>query len=215
MDTAYESTRIEPELIVTWLRARSVARGLPLPVADHGGWRVDTQLPHELQRYVFTRPEEGLRALANEIVTPRVFLKLCGNEHEMRALLTPHWQLQEPNYVMTGEAYQAGNLPLPTGYTVQVSSSGVTTAVRILTDEGELAASGYAAELDGVFIYDRISTEAEYRRRGLGAYLMQALRSARRSNDSTQILVATVEGQALYSSLGWRIRSPYTTAHIP
>lgn len=215
MDRDYKSTDIEPELIVGWLRARSVARGLPPPIADHGGWRVDTQLPQELQRYVFARAENGLRVLADSIITPRVFLKLCGNEQEMRALLTPRWQLQEPRYVMTGEAHRADVLPLAPGYTLQLSCSGATTAARIFTDQGELAACGYAAELDDVFIYDQIGTEAEHRRRGLGAYLMQALHSARRSSASTQILVATVEGQALYSSLGWRIRSSYTTAHIP
>jgi GNAT superfamily N-acetyltransferase len=188
---------------------------LPPPVASHGGWRVDTQLPNELQRYVFARAGDGLRVLADTIVTPRVFLKLCGSEHEMRALLSPRWQLQEPRYVMTGEAYRADTVPLAHGYTLQLCCSGATTAARISTDAGELAASGFAAESDGFFIYDQIFTEASHRRRGLGAYLMHALRSARRSNASTQILVATSAGQTLYSSLGWRIRSPYTTAHIP
>ena len=32
----------DPTLVRGWLAARSLARGLPAPVADHGGWRVDT-----------------------------------------------------------------------------------------------------------------------------------------------------------------------------
>jgi len=208
-------TSIDPELIAGWLRTRSVARGLPLPVADHGGWRVETAQPHELRRYVFARAEDGLRELANTIVSPHVFLKLCGSESEMRALLPPRWQMQEPRFVMTGESYSPGSAPLATGYTLQITRNGAITTARILTAYGMPAASGYAAEVDGFFIYDQIATEEAHRRRGLGACLMQALHSARRSSDSIQILVATAAGQALYSSLGWRIRSPYTTAHIP
>ncbi|MFZ6766353.1 GNAT family N-acetyltransferase [Undibacterium sp. Di26W] len=206
---------VESELITGWLRARSFARGLPAPVADHGGWRVDTQLPDELQRYVFAGVEDGLRQLADEIVTPKIFLKLCGSEQELQALLPPRWQLQDLRYVMTGEDFCVDDISLAPGYTVQLTSSATATTARILTDTGELAASGDAAEYDGFFIYDRIATQAEHRRRGLGACLMRALHSTRRSSASTQILVATAAGQRLYSSLGWRIRSPYTTAHIP
>lgn len=205
---------MESELIAGWLRARSVARGLPLPVADHGGWRVDTGQPHELQRYVFARAEERLRVLANSIDTPRVFLKLCGSEDEMRALLPLRWQIQEPRFVMTGEAFDAQSRPLAPGYSLQLTRSGVTMAARIVTSGGALAASGYAAEAGGVFIYDQISTEPQHRRRGLAAHLMQALRAMRRSEILPQVLVATAEGQKLYSSLGWHTRSPYSTATL-
>jgi GNAT superfamily N-acetyltransferase len=209
---------VEPELIAGWLRARSYARGLPAPLADHGGWRVDTGLPEELQRYVFAGVGEGLRQLANDIVTPLVFLKLCGSEQELRALLPPRWQLQDLRYLMTGEGFDANDADdaaLQAGYTLQMTDNATTTSARILTDAGELAASGYAAELDGYFIYDRIATEAAHRRRGLGACLMRALRTTKRSSTSTQVLVATAAGQALYARLGWHIRSPYVTAHIP
>jgi GNAT superfamily N-acetyltransferase len=215
MNTEDRQAGIETELIAGWLRARSVARDLPLPVADHGGWRVDTGQPDELRRYVFARAGEGLRLLSNAIEAPGILLKLCGSAEDMRTLLPPRWQFQEQRYVMTGEAYHPADTALPPGYTVQLSSSGVITAAGIVTGAGELAASGYAAEVDGFFIYDRIATEPSHRRRGLGASLMQALHSARESGSSIQILVATADGRALYSALGWRTRSLYTTAHIP
>jgi hypothetical protein len=202
------------ELIVGWLRARSVARGLPTPVADHGGWRVDTQQAHELRRYVFAQPEEGLRFLAASIDTPRVYLKLSGSEEEMRPLLTPRWQFDEPRYVMTGEDFEPRGVNLAAGYSLQLYRGSATVSARIVTSGGVLAASGYAAEVGGVFIYDQINTAEAHRRRGLASCVMQALRSTRRAADSTQILVATEAGQGLYESLGWRTRSPYTTAHI-
>ena len=205
---------VEPVLIEGWLRARSVARGLPMPVADHGGWRVDTQQPEELRRYVFATAEEGLRALAVTITTPKVFLKLCGSEQEMRALVGSRWQIKEPRFVMTGEGFDAVQRPLAAGYSLQLTRYGPTVAARIVTTGGELAASGYAAESSGVFIYDLIRTEAGHRRRGLAAYLMQTLRTARQSSASRQVLVATAEGRELYSTLGWHTLSPYTTAAL-
>lgn len=205
---------VEPGLIEGWLRARSVARGLPVPVADHGGWRVDTQQPEELRRYVFARAEEGLRTLAESIDTPKIFLKLCGSEQELRELTGPRWQIQEPRFVMTGEGFDAVRRPLAAGYSLQLTRYGPTVAARIVTAGGELAASGYAAESSGVFIYDLIRTAPAHRRRGLAAYLMQSLRTARQSSASRQILVATAEGRELYSMLGWQTLSPYTTAAL-
>lgn len=186
-----------------------------MPVADHGGWRVDTQQAHELRRYVFARPDEGMRVLAESIDASRVYLKLCGSEEEMRPLLTPRWQFDERRFVMTGEAFESRGVNLAAGYSLQLYRSGATVNARIVTSSGVLAASGYAAEVGGVFIYDQINTAEAHRRRGLASCVMQALRSTRRAADSTQILVATEAGQRLYESLGWRTGSLYTTAHIP
>jgi GNAT superfamily N-acetyltransferase len=63
-------------------------------------------------------------------------------------------------------------------------------------------------------VYDRIVTAPEHRRRGLGRALMHALGAARRSASSTQVLVATAEGMALYGTLGWELRSLFTTAAV-
>lgn len=212
---------MEPALIYRWLKARSVERGLLLPVADHGGWRVDTNLPHELRRHVFAGPGPGLKELATSIHTPLVYLKMCGSEEEMRPLLEERWQFDQRRYFMTGEAFDgrmasgASVPPLPAGYSLQLYRNGPSIVARIVTRTGELAASGSAAEVDGVFIYDLIGTSEEHRRRGLGTQVMLALRSARRSPQSLQLLVATEAGHALYTTLGWETRCPYTTAHIP
>lgn len=85
---------------------------------------------------------------------------------------------------------------------------------KIISGSGALAASGYAAEAEGVFVYDRIVTEPEHRRKGLGQVLMQTLHDARQDSGGPQLLVATEDGRALYSSLGWKTISPYSTASI-
>jgi GNAT superfamily N-acetyltransferase len=206
---------IDPVLISAWLTARSVARNLPAPVPDRGGLRVDTYLEKEQRRWVFPRMAEGLVALAEEITEPLNFLKLCGDAAELRGRLPSRWTIQSAGYVMLGGATTAPVFPLPDGYAIASERNGPTLHVRIIAADGVLAASGYAAEVAGVFIYDRIVTEPAHRRRGLGRALMAALGEARKSPSVAQILVATEEGRRLYASLGWTVCSPYTTAEIP
>jgi GNAT superfamily N-acetyltransferase len=205
---------VDPLLVKGWLTARSIARGLPAPVDDSGGWRVDTHLPTETRRYVFANVTGGLQKIAESISSPLIFLKLCGSEAAMRAALPPRWTILTSSYFMTldGEAY--GPRTLPPGYEMEIYQINAVIAARVLTKDGALAASGYAAEAEGVFVYDRIVTEPPHRRRGLGSAVMQALGARRRSNDARQALVATEEGRGLYRTLGWAVRSPYTTAVI-
>jgi GNAT superfamily N-acetyltransferase len=201
---------VDDGLHAGWLAARSIARGLPQPVAEHGGLRVDTGSPSELRRYVFAGPVREIRQLALSITTPHVFIKMCGPGEQLLALMPPGWQLQPAGYLMT----HAGGFDapvLPAGYRLEVSTEQLTTVACIRAEDGAVAASGYAAEYAGVFVFDRIVTEPAHRRRGLGRALMAALGAAQRSSTARRVLVATEEGRALYASLGWVVHSPYST----
>ena len=79
---------------------------------------------------------------------------------------------------------------------------------------GALAASGYAAETEHIFIYDRIVTAPEHQRRGLGRLLMATLHEAKLDAAKPERLVATEEGRALYESLGWRTLSVFSTGSV-
>lgn len=204
-------TTIDPNLVHTWLAARSLARGLPAPVAESGGWRVDTDSETELRRYVFAQAGDGLIRLALTIDRPRIFLKLCADADALLSLLPAGWTITDANCMMTNTA-QPPPLALPTGYALHTDRRDAVTHVTITTDEGASAASGYAAEQAGAFVYDRIIVEDAHRRRGLGSALMAALGAARRDPASQQVLTATDMGAALYASLGWRLYAPYTTA---
>jgi len=103
----------------------------------------------------------------------------------------------------------------PSGYELEVDEDERGIAVRVLDREGELAASGFAAETPEAFVYDRIVTEPAHQRRGLGLTVMTALGAQRRSVAARHVLVATPEGRALYAALGWTVRSPFATAVIP
>jgi GNAT superfamily N-acetyltransferase len=208
----------DPELVRAWLTARSIVRGLPLPVPEHGGLRVDTGSPAERRRYVFSHVVPAIGELAEAIVTPAVPIKLCGPGEDLLALVPPRWTLQPPAYLMTGDAAHdpdddAARL-LPAGYRLQVTLHRPVIVATIAAPDGSLAASGNAAECGGVFVVDRILVQPGHRRRGLGRALMAALAATQRSRAARRVLVATEAGRALYATLGWTVRSPYSTVVI-
>jgi GNAT superfamily N-acetyltransferase len=204
----------DPALVRGWLAARSLARGLPAPVDDPGGWRVDTGSATERRRHLFAAPGPGLAHLAASIDEPAVFLKLCADAATLRALLPARWSITDANRMMVTDTAPAPPEPLPTGYTATTMQDAGVTYVAITAPAGDLAASGYAAEPDGIFVYDRIVTAEAHRRRGLGRALMSLLGATRRSPLSRQVLTATDMGAALYASLGWRVYCPYTSAAL-
>jgi hypothetical protein len=204
-----------PKLVRAWLVARSIARQLPEPVEDFGGFRVDSNSEKEARRWVFPRVEDEIGRLARSIEEPRHFIKLCGTADELAAMLPPHWLVEGGRWFMALEREPGAADTVPAGYCLQRHSDGRVSKVEIMTDSGELASSGFAAETDDAFVYDRIETHAHHRRRGLARAVMAALGRCRLSQSSHQLLMATSEGESLYSTLGWRKLSPYSTASLP
>jgi GNAT superfamily N-acetyltransferase len=200
--------------MAAWLAARSLSRGLPAPVFDAGGLRVDTGHADERRRYVFAEPCEGLRELGLAIDEPFVALKLCRPADELLALLPPRWAINSNSWVMGRD--QAGLVEpvLPPHYALSVEGEGPVWSARITDLAGALAASGHAAETDSVFIYDRIKVDPAHERRGLGRALMAALASCRRDPASRETLTATAAGRGLYLQIGWHDLAPYSTAMI-
>jgi GNAT superfamily N-acetyltransferase len=209
------SGNVDPELARAWLTARSVARGLPEPVPDLGGFRVDTNSENEVRRWLFAGVDYGLSELGRSIREPCHLLKLCGTTDELAGTLPAGWAVEGGNWLMELDTSPPPLQAIPSGYCLEQYREGGVTRVEIRTEGGDLAASGYAAETSDAFVYDRIVTDPSHRRRGLGRALIAALGSCRRSEAAWQLLVATAEGEKLYSSLGWCTLSPYSTAYIP
>lgn len=200
--------------IAAWLAARSIARGLPAPVVDCGGYRVDVNSADEIQRWVFPTVTEDLAALARSISRPAYMVKACAAPEELRAALPGGWQIHAPGYFMAGPDLPYSRPACPPSYTVETNCTGAVTEVLVLSANGELAASGYAAETEHIFIYDRIVTAPEHQRRGLGRLLMATLREAKQGASTPERLVATEEGRALYEALGWCTLSAFSTGSI-
>lgn len=207
---------VDPKLVFAWAEAHSVARKSPPPVYDRGGFRVDTHSESEVKRWVFPQLCEGLHDIACEITAPRHYLKLCGTNDELRSALLPvRWEIQSANYFMQATATSGEAGILPEGYRMELHQAGPITGVRIFAQNGDLAASGCAAETSDAFVYDRIETAPDHRRRGLGIAVMSALGSTRRSVVTPQLLVATEDGRGLYARLSWTVIAPFAAATIP
>ncbi|MFA6124997.1 MAG: N-acetyltransferase [Sphingomonas sp.] len=160
MSASASAERVDRDLVAGWLHARSLARRLPIPVADHGGWRVDTRSDQEWCRYVFADAIPAIADLAQTITIPRIYIKLCHEDNVLRDLLTNRWRICPASWLMTAGASRVTHQPLLDGYIPQVEADGDAIRVGITTADGMLAASGYAAEAEGVFVYDRIVTRA-------------------------------------------------------
>lgn len=203
-----------PALLHAWLSGRSRARGLPAPVADRGGFRVDTRSDTEFCRWVFATPGWEISDLAREIEQPGRLIKLCGSPGKLRALLPAHWTVDPPAFFMQAGRWPAPR-PLPEGYCSRTSGDGSALCVTIVDETGTAAASGFAAETPEAIVYDRIVTAPGHRRKGLGGAVMAALHATKAGRDTPELLVATEAGRLLYERLGWRILSPYATASLP
>lgn len=177
---------------------------------------MDTHSENEVKRWVFPQLSEGLHDIACEITAPRHYLKLCGTNDELRSARLPvRWEIQSANYFMQAGAASGETGSLPDGYRMEVHQDGPVTGVRILAPNGDLAASGCAAETTDAFVYDRIETAPDHRRKGLGIVVMGVLGSARKSPTTPGILVATEDGRCLYARLGWKVIAPFAAATIP
>jgi GNAT superfamily N-acetyltransferase len=209
------SRGVPPAIVAAWLAGRSHSRGLPAPVRDGAALRVETDLPLERRRYVFHAPCEDIRRIAEAVFEPRVVLKICGAENEVRPLLPSRWRLTaEDVFMMLEGAMDGAPRALGRGYALEVQETGPLVLARVIAQDGATAASGRAVHAHGVFVYDQIRTDEGHQRRGLGALVMRALEAAGRKDDVPQVLAATAQGRALYETLGWRVRSPYLTAFI-
>ncbi|TLM84375.1 GNAT family N-acetyltransferase [Pseudarthrobacter sp. NamE2] len=67
-----------------------------------------------------------------------------------------------------------------------------------------LAASGRVFVVGDTAVFDKIITEPGFQRRGLGSFIMRALAAQAFEHDvTTGLLLASIDGQKLYSHLGW------------
>lgn len=101
---------------------------------------------------------------------------------------------------------------LPEGYLAEVDRDGglITVTVRVGED---VAARGRIAVIGADAVADRIQTEPDHRRRGLGGAVMSLLVSAAREAGAVHgVLVASEMGEPLYVGLGWRARARLVSA---
>jgi GNAT superfamily N-acetyltransferase len=217
MENDDHHSQADPSVVQAWVKGWTLARETPAPVAYTDGWRVDVGWPQQRVRYVFSHCSKALQTLAETVVEPWIFLKVCAGQGVMQMLLPPRWIIQPLGFMMIYTAQdQEYDVSLSNAYTSNVIEAPTVTVAKVLTENGEIASIGRVVFVDDFAIYDRIETHNAHRRRGLARAVMNSLQGisvARRNAHG--VLVATTDGRALYEALGWRLHSLYTTAVIP
>ncbi|MFB4272431.1 GNAT family N-acetyltransferase [Nonomuraea sp. GTA35] len=191
-----------------------ISRNAPRPVREPWGLRVDVGLPGHVARHIVAAPTpETLRRLTATLTTPGTWLKLCAPAEAVAPLLTSGWAVQEPEFMMTAPLARHPAPMAPDGYHLAVTTRAGVTAARLLTGAGEVAARGQFAVAGATAVVDQVETAAGHRRRGLGTVVMRTIAATAASMGArTGVLVATAQGQALYSTLGWSLHTPVTAA---
>ncbi|MFF4969629.1 GNAT family N-acetyltransferase [Streptomyces sp. NPDC001037] len=220
-------TKIEPGLIRRWLDGWTVARSLPgaEPVGPAGDGLRSTcdQSGREVEVFALRADEEpeSVARLAASVAAARQITWLTvptlrPGEVEtivgaagLELLKRSEWFMTTD---LTGHPQHAPAAP----YEREVRTEGPVTVVSLHAPSGEVAARGTIAVVGGDAIADRIETDAAHRRRGLGRAMMSALAEAAVSHGArTGLLIASEEGQRLYSSLGWHHKADVLIARGP
>ncbi|MFL4479604.1 GNAT family N-acetyltransferase [Paeniglutamicibacter sp. ORCA_105] len=200
------------ELIGTWVTGWAGARGYE---SRHEG-RVHAALRHDTSgdwEYVIFEPSnEELVAVAETLHKhPKRRLTAFANETTtlVDAARAAGLKVLNADEVLMVTEMGGHDVEEPRpydGFSFQIERDQAHAYVSIHPDEDPevVAASGHVSAVNGYAIFDRIITAPDFRRRGLGSLTMRALVSLALEHDVEEgLLIASIDGQQLYKSLGW------------
>jgi GNAT superfamily N-acetyltransferase len=211
----------DPDIVKCWVTGWALSRRLKPPTVLPEGYYVHVGLPRQQARYVLPGFEpHSLLALASRIHTPWTFIKVCAHLEPVAEALPKPWTIiQDPRLMMTAALAHTADIPhadaLSRDYSSHLSVEGDLIGAEWRDRAGIVVASGRAAMVESSCIFDQIAVHEDHRRRGLGRAVVGLLRNEAVKRDKKRgILVATSDGMALYSILGWEAHSPYASAVI-
>jgi GNAT superfamily N-acetyltransferase len=208
----------DPVLIARWAQAWAMSRDAKSPVERHGGLYIHVGQPDQIGRYIFAHPDaELIRPLAATIDRPLLYLKVCAPAEAVRPLLPAGWEIATPGYMMTAPLSAMLERPpaIPAEFDIDITREGAIIFANIRDTDGEEAARGRIVPMGDLVVFDRIRTAERHQRRGLGSAIMRSLAiEADKLGVRNAMLCATPAGRELYTSLGWRMHSGYTTASL-
>lgn len=203
------------DLVRHWHHGWSLARGFAPATEDAGVLRTVVGTPgRDVERLVLdadTHPRRIDRAALDSWADRDPWVSVPTTDPGRTAdRLLEHGLVASPlpSWLMTVDLAEARRVDLLPAYAVDlVRDLPDVVELRVLDAAGRLAASGQAGIVEGRVVPDKITTEPDHRRRGLGAAVMTLLGGAARERGVHEgVLVASDEGRRLYLHLGWRLR---------
>ncbi|MDL5206107.1 GNAT family N-acetyltransferase [Streptomyces sp. ALI-76-A] len=202
---------MDTEIVRAWVEGWAASRGAAPPVEEPWGFTVDVGLPKQVTRHVLPNADETLiRSLVKATTAPGTWLKVVTTPETISPWLTPAWAFDAPGFLMS-TTLRPSAPDLPVGYQLRTWSRGDVTRVLIRDMDGAFAAHGQVASSSRTssVVFDQIETAPDHRRQGLGRAVMHTLANAAiAAGARAGVLAATIEGQGLYTSLGWTTHAP-------
>ncbi|MCE7000746.1 GNAT family N-acetyltransferase [Saccharothrix sp. S26] len=207
------------DLVRRWERGWSVCRGWPRPREAGGALHLLQQRPGRHREIVALHPDDvtGPRALADETASAEeptwLTVPTTRPEEAEGTLRNAGLHLKATReWLMTRPLADHPRRAVPADYRIAATATEVL-AVEVRHRSDEPAASGQAAVTGRDAVFDRIETAPPHRRRGLGGVVMAALAEEAVARGARHgILIASPEGRALYTSLGWVTRAAVVIA---
>lgn len=205
------ATSLTQELVNTWVNGWAAARNYAtsqdgdLPVVHLGEDRGNGQ-----EYFLLDPTEEHVRHAVQKLDgDPAGRITIVTNELANVYPLAEQFGL---DVVRTEESLMVANMafqdveepPMPwEEFSREVERSDSRAILRVLHEDKDIA-HGSLALVDGTAVYDRVETSPDYRRRGLGSYVMRALSAIALEHDADAgIIIASADGRMLYQFLGW------------
>ncbi|WP_018348417.1 GNAT family N-acetyltransferase [Longispora albida] len=213
------------DLVRRWQEGWGVARDLPAGVHGPDSVSVRCDQNGRVVEVFSTRADEdpeSVPRLAAQVLsaTEVTWLTVTTNEPARAAAAIEASGLEifdRPEWLMGIDLAAHPAPELAAGYKAETEVNGGVATVRIVDSAtGELAASGNIGVNGTDAIADKIATEPAHRRRGLGSVVMSELAiAARELGATTGLLIASADGQRLYTTLGWTKHADVLISGVP
>ncbi|AKU14667.1 GNAT family N-acetyltransferase [Luteipulveratus mongoliensis] len=206
--------------IRAWQLGWTACKGLRPAYEIDGGLEVHVAQPgREREAFALSDDVETVSQLASYAAGADVptWLTVMTNEPDRttEALTAAGLLVPGPHETfMTAEVTRVRAQRPPDGYTVTVQQTRSVLRATVRAADGDEAASGTMAVHDDHAVAHDIVTEPDHRRRGLGSVVMARLGIAAHDLGArTAYLIASPDGERLYTSLGWEPLSSVVSGH--
>jgi GNAT superfamily N-acetyltransferase len=191
------------ELAQAWVQGWATSRGA---TAHREGdeWQVAVRAASRDDEYVLIEPSPAqIDRTRRRVTGPRVWLTILGAHDGGVAGLEAESRVE----TLMDAPLHAG--ALPPDVTIEVIDDVAHATIML---DGVVTARGQVALAGEVAVLDRIETHPEHRREGRGRLIVQALQAwAHQRGARHGVLLASPDGRALYSALGWHDTMPAAT----